>query len=203
MKKNLPIYEAKIDMNDDSVGMFVISLVNEPAVEKDFYVFSDDKKVLTYKVTNVEEQKVFGLVMAADKAIYRVDETGYEYYITYSKETIALMAEKYFKNGLQNNVDTNHNFQLEQGITLTQMFIKNTEKGINPTGFEDINDGSLFAEFHIENKEVWDNIKNGTYKGFSLAGCFVVEEKKDEYDEILEMINKIKNKMQKEKNKKK
>ena len=191
MKKNLPLYEVKIDMNDDTVGMFVISLVDEPAVERDFYAFSEDKKFMSYKVTNAEEQKVFGLVMAADKPIYRVDETGYEYYITYSKETIALMAEKYFRDGLQNNVDTNHNFQLEDGITLTQMFIKNTEKGVSPVGFEEEKDGSLFAEFHIENKEVWENIKNGTYKGFSLAGSFRVEEVKDEYDEILEMLENI------------
>lgn len=191
MKKNLPLYEVKIDMNDDTVGMFVISLVDEPAVERDFYAFSEDKKFMAYKVTNAEEQKVFGLVMTADKPIYRVDETGYEYYITYSKETIALMAEKYFRDGLQNNVDTNHNFQLEDGITLTQMFIKNTEKGVSPVGFEEEKDGSLFAEFHIENKEVWENIKNGTYKGFSLAGSFRVEEVKDEYDEILEMLENI------------
>ena len=43
MKKNLPIYEAKIDMNDATVGMFVISLVDYPAVEKDFFAFSNKK----------------------------------------------------------------------------------------------------------------------------------------------------------------
>lgn len=191
MKKNLPIYEVKIDMNDDSVGMFMISLVDEPAVEKDFYAFNQDKKFMTYKVTNTEQQKVFGLVMCADKPIYRVDETGFEYYITYSKETIALMAEKYFKNGFQNNVDTNHNLILEDGITLTQMFIKNTDKGINPVGFEDVKDGSLFAEFHIENQDVWNSVKDGSYKGFSLAGCFNVEEKPNEDEQVFEDIMKM------------
>lgn len=198
--RGLPVYEAKIDMNDDSVGMFVISLVDAPAVEYDFLAFDKDKKTMTYKITNTEEQKVFGVVMAVDKPIYRNDN-GYEYYITYSKETVALMAEKYFKNGLQNNVDTNHNFELEDGITLTQMFIKNTEKGVNPNEFDDVNDGSLFAEFHIENTEVWEAIKKGEYKGFSLAGTFIIEEveteEDKEYNEImslLDKLNKIKNK---------
>lgn len=198
--RGLPVYEAKIDMNDDSVGMFVISLVDAPAVEYDFLAFDKDKKTMTYKITNTEEQKVFGVVMAVDKPIYRNDN-GYEYYITYSKETVALMAEKYFKNGLQNNVDTNHNFELEDGITLTQMFIKNTEKGVNPIEFDDVNDGSLFAEFHIENTEVWEAIKKGEYKGFSLAGTFLIEkvetEEDKEYNEImslLDKLNKIKNK---------
>lgn len=192
MNKNLPVYEAKVDMNDDSVGMFVISLVDYPAIEKDFLAFSQ-KKNLTYKVVDDEQQKVYGVVMCADKPIYRNDD-GFEYYITYSKETIALMAEKYFKNGLQNNVDTNHNFQLEDGITLTQMFIKNEDKGINPTGFEDVKDGSLFAEFHIENQEVWQDIKDGKYKGFSLAGTFIVDEKDEEeqiFEEVIKMLEEI------------
>lgn len=197
MSNNLPIYEIKIDMNDE-LGMFVISLVDEPAVERNFYAFKDNKKYMEYKVINEEKQKVFGLVMAANKPIYRCDNDGTEYYIRYSKETIELMAEKYFKMGLQNNVDTNHNFKLEDGITLTQMFIKDCSKGINPIGFEEIADGSLFAEFHIENPQVWEDVKDGKYKGFSLAGTFTYEkiENEDvEMDEILKILERIKNKL--------
>ena len=106
------------------------------------------------------------------------------------------MTEKYFKYGYHNNVDTNHNFKLENGITLTQMFIKDTEKGVNPSGFDDVKDGSLFAEFHVENEQIWKDIKEGKYKGFSLAGTFNVEEKVEDedekiYDEILEMLDRI------------
>lgn len=172
----LPLFEGKVDLMDDETGMFCISLVDEPATESLFLSFDKDKKSLQYKVENEEQRKVFGLVMEADKPIYRRDSSGYEYYIMYSKETIALMAEKYFKEGFHNNVDTMHNFEYEEGITLTQMFIKDVEKGVNPVGFEDLADGSLFAEFHIENNEVWDAIKNGTYRGFSLAGVFEIAE---------------------------
>lgn len=172
----LPLFEGKIDLMDDETGMFCISLVDEPATESLFLSFDKDKKTLQYKVENEEQHKVFGLVMEADKPIYRRDSSGYEYYIMYSKETIALMAEKYFKEGFHNNVDTMHNFEYEEGITLTQMFIKDIEKGVNPIGFEDIADGSLFAEFHIENTDVWSAIKDGTYRGFSLAGVFEIAE---------------------------
>lgn len=172
----LPLFEGKIDLMDDETGMFCISLVDEPATESLFLSFDKDKKTLQYKVENEEQHKVFGLVMEADKPIYRRDSSGYEYYIMYSKETIALMTEKYFKEGFHNNVDTMHNFEYEEGITLTQMFIKDVEKGVNPIGFEDIADGSLFAEFHIENTDVWSAIKDGTYRGFSLAGVFEIAE---------------------------
>ena len=193
----LPLYEAYLDMTDDELGMFVISLVDAPAVERDFVAFNEQKRVLTYSVANEEQQRVFGLVMECDKPIYRIGNNGYEYYITYNRKTIEVMAEKYFKMGYQNNVDTQHNFNLEDGITLTQMFIKDSEKGINPTGFEDVNDGSLFAEFHIENNDIWSAIKEGTYKGFSLAGCFLTKEVEETFKEHNKTNNTLKMKVNK------
>lgn len=172
----LPLLEAKINMEDLESGMYCISLVDAPATQSNFIAFSEDKELLKYSVQDEEQRRVFGLVMAADMPIYRRTAEGAEYYIVYSRQTLADMMEKYFKNGFQNQVDTNHNFEMEDGITLTQMFVKDVEKGVNPKGFEEYADGSIFAEFHIMNDEVWNAIKDGTYKGFSLAGCFTVEE---------------------------
>lgn len=172
----LPLWEAKIDMSDSDTGMFCVSLVDAPATESNFLAFNKDGKLITYSVQDEEQRKVFGLVMAADMPIYRIGNGGYEYYIVYSRETLADMMEKYFAQGFQNNVDTMHNFELEDGITLTQMFVKDTEKGVNPKGFEEYADGSIFAEYKIHNDDVWNSIKNGEYKGFSLAGYFTVEE---------------------------
>lgn len=196
LNKKLPIYEACIDTKDSETGMFVISLVDSPANERDFVAFEEVKQIQTYSIANEEEQKVFGLVMECDKPIYRRNQQGFEYYITYNRKTIEAMTEKYFKMGLQNNVDTMHNFELEDGITLTQMFIKDSEKGVNPIGFEDVNDGSLFAEFHIENAEVWNAIKEGEYKGFSLAGVFIQKEV-EQVEKTHNKENKLKNKMSK------
>ena len=193
---NLPLFEACIDTKDSETGMFVISLVDSPANERDFVAFEEVKQIQTYSIANDEEQKVFGLVMECDKPIYRRNQQGFEYYITYNRKTIEAMTEKYFKMGLQNNVDTMHNFELEDGITLTQMFIKDSEKGVNPIGFEDVNDGSLFAEFHIENAEVWNAIKEGEYKGFSLAGVFIQKEV-EQVEKTHNKENKLKNKMSK------
>ena len=177
--KGLPLYRAEIDVDDTTTGMFVISLVDSPATMSDFMAFNEDKRLMTYNVESDEKRQVFGLVMAADMPIYRRDENGFEYYITYSKETIALMAEKYLKMSLQNNVDTQHSFELEDGIFMNQLFVKDTEKGVSPKGYEDYKDGSLFAQFHIANDSVWEEVKKGTYKGFSLAGVFNVEPKEE------------------------
>lgn len=190
----LPLWEAKININDEETGMFCISLVEAPATESNFLAFSEDKELLKYSVQDDEQRKVFGLIMAADMPIYRRSADGYEYFITYSRQTLADMMEKYFKQGYQNQVDTNHNFQLEEGITLTQMFVKDTDKGVNPKGFEEYADGSIFAEFHILNDDVWTSIKAGEYKGFSLAGYFTVEEtfNKQNNDKTKMKLNKVK-----------
>lgn len=196
MFNGLPLWEAKIDMSDYDTGMFCVSLVDAPATESNFLAFNKEEKLITYSVQDEEQRKVFGLVMAADMPIYRIGNGGYEYYIVYSRETLADMMEKYFAQGFQNNVDTMHNFEMEDGITLTQMFVKDTEKGVSPKGFEDYADGSIFAEYKIHNDEVWNSIKNGEYKGFSLAGYFNVEEtfnKENKTDNIfMSKLKKIK-----------
>ena len=190
----LPIYRAVVNDNDES-GMLTISLVDAPAVEVDFLYFDEDKKPLNFSVENEEERKVLGVVMTADTPIYRRDASGMEYYIVYDKQTIEKMTEKYLKQNRQNNVDLSHSFELEEGIYLNEIFIKNTGKGIAPTGFEEVNDGSLFAIFHIENDEVWSAIKEGTFKGFSLSGLFqteLVQFNKQNNDKTKMKLNKVK-----------
>jgi hypothetical protein len=83
---------------------------------------------------------------------------------------------------------------------MVQWFIKDTANGINPAGFEDIAEGSLFAEFHVVNDEVWASIKDGTYKGFSLEGIFDMqpEQDKDEVQSIVESLDGIFSKLYKD-----
>ena len=54
--------------------------------------------------------------------------------------------------------------------------IKDSAAGVSPSGFEEIEDGSLFAEFHVNNPDVWASIKEGTYKGFSIETLNTIEE---------------------------
>lgn len=202
MDTKLPIYRATIDNSDDT-GMFVVSLVDEPAVEVDFLAFDKQTEHLEFAIQDEEQRKVLGVVMIPNKLIYRRDSNGFEYLIKYEPDTIHQMVEKFFRDVNPNNVDTDHNFELVQGVVLSQAFFKNTEKGINPAGFENMPDDTLFFEYHILNDEIWNGIKEGTWKGFSLAGYFNVEPvemKKEEpkpsvLDDIEDLIKKINNKL--------
>lgn len=193
----LPIYIAEI--TDDIEGISAISLVDSPAVESDFLKFSKDKIKLNFKIENEEKRLVTGVVMRCDYPIYRIGVSGYEYYIIFNKETIIKMTEKMLKDNTFNNINLEHNDKrFVEGVNLRELFIKDTDKGINPKGFEDINNGSLFATYHVTNDEIWDEIKNGTFNGFSLEGLFTVNEQKPQdiyninnYDELENILNNL------------
>lgn len=168
---NRPIYEALVTSED--AGMLRISLVDLPAVESNFLAFAkeDGEPVRLYFVRDEERRIVRGVVMRADYPILRRNGD-YEYYIVFRADTIRVMAEKYLAESRQNNVDEMHNHNDVDDVQMVQYFIKDTGAGISPSGFDDIADGSLFAEFHVLNDEVWAKVKDGTYRGFSLEGAF-------------------------------
>ena len=197
--KKLPIYQASVD--EEGTGMFVVSLVESPAVEISWQLFEKAQEL--FKVENPDKQIITGVVMLADTPIYRNDPYMGEYYIQYSKGTIEKMVQKYFKENNQENVDTDHSFELIEGIELQQAFIKDTEKGISPKGFEEVPEGSLFFTYKVTSDELWNQIKTGSWTGFSLAGVFDVKEQfnkqeDQEEQEVLDLIETLRKRIFKE-----
>lgn len=202
--KNIPIYNAEI--LDAECGIDRISLVNDPAVDAYFVSFSKDK-IQQMFTTNEEQKMITGVVMRCDYPIYRNDEHLGEYYINFSADVIKQMAQKLLRDNNQNNVNIEHMFNSDvEGVEMVELFIKDRNKGKNPTGFEDINDGSLFATFKVDNQEIWQQIKNGTFKGYSLEGLFnyvipdnntdeVVEDEEKLIDDIETLIEQIREKI--------
>lgn len=198
MKKELPIYDAVI--SDESSGMYALALVDKPAVESMVLCFKEDKEQMKFKVENEEKRIITGLIMACNRPIYRIGMSGYEYYIRFSKETLEVMVEKLLFDGFQNRFNFQHNPEDEiKGMLCRELYFKDIERGINPQGFEDVEDGSLFGTFYVADDAVWEKVKNGTF-GFSLEGYFDCEEvemsaedkeTEEHYVEIIEMLSKI------------
>lgn len=190
----LPIYKALICADDE--GLMKISLVDQPAVLSSFVAFDKNKEPLKFSVQDEEQRIIIGCLMRCDFPIYRYTKEIGEFYITYSADVIKQMSQKMFKDGNQNNINLMHQEGSDvYGVEMFQCFIKDDEKGISPVGFEDIENGSLFAAFKVENDEVWKSIKDGTFSGYSLEGCFELELVEDEEDkeinEIIDLISKI------------
>ena len=183
----IPVYDAII--SDEETGMFRISLVDDPAVMSNFQAFDAHKKPMMYAIQDEEKRLVRGCIMRSDFPIYRRDEKMGEYYVIYKAEEIRKMAEKYLLEGRQNDVNLMHEEGSDvDGVQMVQYFIKGD--GIQVDGFDDCADGSLFGEFHVTNDEVWNQIMDGTYKGFSLEGVFdlVPEQDKDDIQEIVDLL---------------
>lgn len=195
--RKLPIFEAKI--NDENEGAYCLSFVDYPATEVSWQVFKEQDKKQSFSIDDEDKHLVRGVFMTANKLIYRKDKSGFEYYITFSENTLRKMAENFLMNGFNKNIDTNHNDELEDGIYLQEIFFKDVEKGINPVGYEDVEDKSLFCQYRVNNDALWQKIKEGEFTGFSLAGIFdsveVSEPEDEEFNEIVELINKLKNKI--------
>ena len=173
--KGRPVFVA--GMETDACGMLKVSLVDYPAVEKNFLAFEKQEKVELYAVQDEDKQIVRGVLMRANYPIFRKDKELGEYFIIYKPETIREMAEQYLKEGRSSNVNLMHEDGSDvEGVDMVQLFIKDSAAGVSPSGFEEIEDGSLFAEFHVNNPDVWASIKEGTYKGFSIETLNTIEE---------------------------
>ena len=196
------IYKLSID-ESDVLGMSCISLVEAPAVEKQFLLFTEEgtgERLL--KLSKIDEDKhiITGVVAVADMPILRFNEQLGYHYIIFDRETIQKMAQRYFRNGYGNNVNIEHQGPMISGMTLFESYLKDSERGINPVEFSDLTDGSWLVSYKVTDDALWEEIKNGdTLKGFSLEGYFQYgdavkmskeENPTDEYDQWLEDILK-------------
>ena len=185
----LPVYIAQI--NNTEEGILDISLVDCPAINRDFVLFSQDK--VNFSIQNEEKRIISGVVMLADTPIYRKSPTAGEYYIVFTRDIIEMMVEKMSFEGKLNNITLNHDGQLVEGVTLVELFIKDSSKGLNPTYLPDVTEGSLIASYKVENEDIWNQIKAGEFRGFSLSGIFSAIPSLDQpLDDILDLLYQLK-----------
>ena len=166
-----PLYKIVVNPDDDDELMTCVSLVDFPAVDVEYLAFNkqnkeDGIKLLTFG-DNTLEHKITGVAIRCGFPIYRYDTHG-EYYVVFDKETIENIVLKYSKMGMQNMVSLQHDGNNVDGVYMIEYFIKDSKKGVVPTGFEDIEDGSLFCTYKIENEEVWNKIMSGEVRGYSI-----------------------------------
>ena len=181
-----------IDINeDDNTGLDAISLVSTPAVEIDFLCFEKDgSKEISFSA-NKDKHIISGIALRADFPIYRRNGD-YEYYVVFTKEIIRKIVNKYAKNGLFNSVNLQHNdLNFTNKAIMIESYIIDKERGICPIEFSDIEDGSWYVSFHIEDEMLWKEIKDGNIlNGFSVQGLFnLIEDKFEKVEENLSQQN--------------
>lgn len=164
MEKKIPVYRA-VPIEE---GMVSLALVDEPAVEVNFMAFGKEDEPMCFSMVSEERRLVTGPLIRTDYKILRLGVDGEPYYIVFDREVAQSMIEGFLRNGYQNNVNLSHSGFFPEGIVPVEFYIKDSVRGISPSGFESVADGSVFATYRVESDELWRAVKDGTFRGFSL-----------------------------------
>ncbi len=151
-----------------NIDVHLISLVDKGANKRQVIckgagVKEDDKFTLRkeVKITKVDEEKhlVYGVVYAPN------DEDAHGDFATV--EEIEKACHNFLaKSNTSKAVDTQHNLEPVEGVTIVECAIIKGEHSI----LKGEPDGTWFIVTKIENEEIWKSVKDGTYTGYSLYG---------------------------------
>ena len=191
----IPVYLLSVD--DPNATIQTVSLVECPATGLPLYCFEKEEK---YKFSTDElKHNIISCIVRVDYPILRTSSDGQPYYVVFNKQTSEMLCQKLLKDGFQQNISLDHNGQLIEGIQLEQVFIKDSSRGIVPSGFESAADGSLFGIYHITDESLWNDCVSGRFGGVSLESLFklipisnIDERKKLKQYKMSNKISKIK-----------
>ena len=178
----MKLYELLIDENDLLLsGVHALSIVENPAIQSDFIALGDQKPVLLAEV-NKDKQILMGAALIPDKPIYRKDGDE-EYYVYFSKETIAKTAEAFFRNNNQNNATLEHAEVLENMTVFESWIVEDPEFDKSKKYGLEVPEGTWMVSMKVDDKDVWDNyVKDNKVFGFSIEGKFANVLRKESSD---------------------
>lgn len=184
MANNLPVYEYTIDKDNGSdLQVSAIALVDEPAIGRNWFAFADDRNPMQFAVVKDDEQLIIGPAMIPDLKIYRNDKNLGEFHAVFSKETVCMIAEKFYAKNFQGNANLMHDpAQTVTGVNYFMSMVRDTEKGIIGMA-GDYPEGTWFVGARITDPAVWAKIKSGEIKGFSVEGFFELSEVNQQSEE--------------------
>lgn len=176
MKKfdTIPVFNFIIDEEDDTSGVKAVSLVASPAMKSKMVAFNEDKpkrKFVALKTDDEYQKVVLGIMMQPDLPIYRNDEDG-EYYGVFTKDTIKKIVHKFHKEQqYTDDVNLNHEADNKVNAYMFGDYIVDSElqiEDLKNKGIEDAVIGSWVAMYKVEDDEVFQQILDGEFQGFSI-----------------------------------
>ena len=169
MTKKIKKYKVGIDSET-----YAISMVESPAIESDFVALSKEEEKRVFLESD-ERHMVYGAALIPDKDIYR-NNGEQEFYISFTKESIEKMSQDFMKNYRQNEVTLDHE-EMANDITITESWLvedpykdKANALGIN------VPKGTWMIGMKVNQIDVWDRVKSGELKGFSVESMISLED---------------------------
>jgi hypothetical protein len=163
------IQEIELTIKSADDGVFAISLVDQPAIEENFVALAAQD--VEFKVVDEERRIVVGFALVPEKRILRL-MGGKKFNIYFTKETVAQAAEDFMKKMMLKKFTTDHEEKVD-GITVIESWVvedvkhdKSNLYGLGAKG------GEWVLMSKIDNDAVWNEVKAGKFKGYSIEARF-------------------------------
>lgn len=171
MAKKIKKYKVGIDSET-----YAISMVESPAIESDFVALKKEEEQRVYLESDVKHM-VYGAALIPDKDIYR-NNGEQEFYISFTKESIEKMSQDFLKDYRQHNVTLDHETDASD-VTVVESWLKADalyDKSVAIGLDKDLPVGTWIVGMKVNQIDVWDRIKSGELKGFSVESLISLEE---------------------------
>ena len=122
----------------------------EENLEKNFNV--------EFKIDNAERREVVGCVLKSNQMIYRRDVGNGPGYVWFSRETVRGLMKKF---GYNRNITFQHVQNRKGSVIMMKSWIEEKD-----------NETSWFVRYKVIDNNLWEQIKAGIVKGFSIEASF-------------------------------
>ena len=184
----MKLFEMTMGEND---GVYAMSLVEAPATEEQFIALATDVQKEIKLSTLVEDKQILiGAALVQEKPIFRAGQDGNEdYYIYFSKQTVAQAAQDFVKNGMQSNFTLEHGQKVD-GVNVIESWIVDDEKNDKSRSYGlDVPKGTWMLMSKGEDANLWkDYVKGNKVFGYSLEGKFGSEVRRELSDDRLDSV---------------
>jgi hypothetical protein len=174
----MKLYELILDNSEDAdSGVFALSLVQNPAIEANWVYFSKEGKAqIQFATIDNDKRTIVAPVLIPDLQILRIDsDTGEEYKVYFTKETVEQLAQKYLKDGYQNKATYEHSETIDGDVTVVESWVsKSATKDKSALYFNrSFPVGTWFVTMRVNDEKLWQEyVKTGVVKAISLEGIF-------------------------------
>lgn len=166
----MKVYRLTINPDDDSF-VYAVADVEHPAIESEFIAFDKTQQNITFSADD-EKMEVVGAALIPDKMIYRRDEkTNEEYYVYFTKEDIRIIAQEFFKQGFNSNVNLDHTTKKSNSYIFQAYIVDHAMGTFGPEKLS-LPEGSWVIGKKFLDKHEWEELKSGKRTGFSVEGVF-------------------------------
>jgi hypothetical protein len=187
------IIELLIDETKLEAGINAVSVVESPAIEENFIALK--KHEVELKEVDAEKRILMGAALVPNKQIYRRNKDK-EFYIYFSEDTVRKASELFLMRSNQNNATYEHERKMLDGMSVVESWIIEDEKTDKSRLYNfNLPKGTWMISMKVNNDDVWQKVKDGEVKGFSIEGHFVdkyeMSLQQNEEDEIIAFLKEI------------